>query len=568
MGGSSLLAATPVFTQIVVFGDSLSDNGNVGHRTESDYGIAYPSGNFNYSDSRFTNSSDTDPASTLYAGVWHEQLATTFLSLPPATDSLDGGFNYAFGGATTMDGSSERTVISNPEPFVGGDETISVDNLGRQINQYIASFTSDPAALYIVWGGGNDLFDDDSAANVTDTASRVSALIQRLAMAGARNFLVPNVPPLGAVPHYNRNQTREAELDVASASYRSQLTTALASLKTALAGQNITIQIYPVDIWSLVLRLTADPVKYGFSNVVDAAQGESVSADAYLFWDDIHPTTAGHYQIAKEANRVLSGAVQPPGKAVNISTRVAVGTGENAAIAGFIVTGAAPKKVILRAIGPSLSSSGVQGPLSDPTLALYDHANTLLATNDNWKDTQQVEIIATGIQPTNDLESAIVRTLDPGSYTAVLNGKSGATGIGVVEVYDLDSAAASSLDNVSTRGFVGTGEDVIIGGFIVGEGDDPIVEVRAIGPSLGSAGVVGALADPTLELHDENGALIAANDNWKDTQRSAIQASGIAPANDKESAIVASLAAGNYTAIVHGKNFTTGVALVEAYRLQ
>jgi phospholipase/lecithinase/hemolysin len=558
----------PTFTQIIVFGDSLSDNGNIRHRMESDFMVGYPGGEFNYSDGRFTNSSDTDPASALYAGVWHEQLATTFLSLAVATNSLDGGFDYAFGGATTNDGSSDRTVISNPDPFSGGEFSISIDNLGGQVDEYIGSFTADANALYIVWGGGNDLFDDDSAANVTATVSRVGGLIGRLANAGARNFLVPNVPPLGEIPHYNADSTRAAELDMASASYRSQLTVALNLTKSALAGQGINVQIYPVDIWSLVVRLTAEPSKYGFTNVVDSAQGESVDPDQYLFWDDIHPTAAGHFQIANEANRVLSSVIQPLGKALNISSRVRVGTGENVAIAGFIITGTDPKQVILRAIGPSLSSSGIQGPLSDPTLALYNHAGTLLATNDNWKDMQQAEIEATGIPPTNDLESAIVETLVPGSYTAVLRGKNGAIGIALVEGYDLNPAANSAFGNVSTRGFVGTGEDVIIGGFIVGSGENPIVEVRAIGPSLSSFGIAGPLQDPTLELHDKNGALIAFDDNWKDAQESAIRASGIAPTDDRESAIVVSLAPGNYTAVVRGKNNTMGVALVEAYRIQ
>ena len=245
-----------------------------------------------------------------------------------------------------------------------------------------------------------------------------------------------------------------------------------------------------------------------------------------------------------------------------------MGTGDNVAIGGFIVTGSDPKKVIVRGIGPSLQSKGVVNFLADPALELRDQNQVLIASNDNWKDTQQTEIEQSGLAPSNDAESAIVATLNPGAYTAILRGQNNGTGIGLVEVYDLDPTANSTLANISTRGFVGTGDDVIIGGFIVGNGESPIMEVRAIGPSLMSSGVAAPLLDPTLELHDVNGTLLASDDDWRDGQESAIQASGLAPSDDRESAIMASLGPGNYTAVVRGKNDTTGVALVEAYRLE
>src|SRR5438477_7963941 len=191
-------AQAPAFTQVIVFGDSLSDDGNIAHRARDTVGFSYPSRNFNYSNYRFTDDTNTAPAANLYTGTWHEQLAKTFLSLPKATNSLDGGTNYAFGGATTKDGTQERTIINNPFPFTGGDFTIAIDNIGKQVNHYLASHVTDPNALYIIWGGGNDLFDDFSAQNVTNTATRVGMLIIRLANFGARNFLVPNVRPLGA----------------------------------------------------------------------------------------------------------------------------------------------------------------------------------------------------------------------------------------------------------------------------------------------------------------------------------------------------------------------------------
>jgi hypothetical protein len=180
-----------------------------------------------------------------------------------------------------------------------------------------------------------------------------------------------------------------------------------------------------------------------------------------------------------------------------------------------------------------------------------------------------VEIAATGIPPQNDAESAIVETLAPGKYTAVLAGKNGGTGVGLVEVYDADNNT-STLANLSTRGFVGTGEDVMIGGFIVNSGDDALTIIRAIGPSLSSAGVSNPLADPLVELHDANGALLRRNDNWQDIQAEAqaTRATTLQPGNDKESAVTAFLPSGNYTAVVRGVNDSTGVALVEAYRIR
>ena len=247
----------------------------------------------------------------------------------------------------------------------------------------------------------------------------------------------------------------------------------------------------------------------------------------------------------------------------NISTRLRVETGDNVLIGGFIITGTQPKKVIIRAIGPSLPLAGA---LADPVLELRNSSGGLIRSNDNWRSDQEAEIIATGIPPSNDLESAIVATLpaNNSAYTAIVRGVNNGTGIGVVEAYDLDRAVDSKLANISTRGFVQTGDNVLIGGLIV-LGQNPLrVIVRAIGPSLS---VPGALQDPTLELHDGDGALIASNDNWRTDQEAEIIATTIPPTNDLESAIVRDLTPGNYTAIVRGVNSTTGIALVEAYGL-
>ena len=257
-----------------------------------------------------------------------------------------------------------------------------------------------------------------------------------------------------------------------------------------------------------------------------------------------------------------------PAQALNISTRLEVRTGDQVLIGGFIINGDVPKRVVLRAIGPSLAAFGVVNPLADPMLELHASDGSLITTNDNWKDTDELDIEATGLAPTNDLESAIVSTLDPGSYTAIVSGKNGTTGVGLVEGYDVDQSANSQLANISTRGFVETGSNVMIGGFILGGGGKEVnVVVRALGPSLTPFGVTDALADPTLELHDGNGSLIQSNDNWKDTQETEIEATGLQPTNDLESAIFQTLAPGAYTAIVSGSGGLTGVALVEVYRL-
>jgi hypothetical protein len=268
----------------------------------------------------------------------------------------------------------------------------------------------------------------------------------------------------------------------------------------------------------------------------------------------------------------------PPLQLLNISTRMRVDSGEKVLIAGFIITGTEPKKVIVRGIGPSLN--GVVGRLSDPVLELHQ-GNSTLAVNDNWRvrqdgSSQEAEVLASTVAPQNDLESAIVMTLNPGSYTAILSGKNGAGGIGVVEVFDLARAANSQLSNISTRGFVDINNDVMIGGFIMGQTTDGMatILVRALGPSLTGAGVQGALPDPTLELHNTNGTLLATNDNWKindqtqQSQESAIRATTLAPPNDSEAAILTTLSQGAYTAIVRGKNNTTGVGLVEVFNLK
>lgn len=210
----------------------------------------------------------------------------------------------------------------------------------------------------------------------------------------------------------------------------------------------------------------------------------------------------------------------------------------------------------------------LMGVLADPFLELHD-ASVLVATNDNWKDSQETEIEATGIPPNDPAESAIVASLAPGAYTAILEGKAGGTGVGLVEVYDLDPTANSTLGNISARGFVNTRDNVMIGGLIVGAGEgvpDRVI-LRALGPSLASQGIEDPLQDPELEFHDQNGALISSNDNWRDTQEAEIEATGLAPSDDREAAIVLTVTNAPYTAIVRGVNGTVGVALIEEFDL-
>ena len=360
---------------------------------------------------------------------------------------------------------------------------------------------------------------------------------------------------LGADAHYSmviRNNTA-GEFDTmnvsGSATFGGTLDVSLVNGFVPAAGDSFTV-------------LTAgSPITGAFTNAPNGSR---------------FPTTDGRGSFIatySDNHLVLSNFVtKPPDQLLNISTRMRVLTGDNVLIAGFIITGTDPKKVIIRGLGPSLGAVGVQGALTDTTLELHQGANTL-ATNDNWKiddqsgQSQEATISATTIPPSNDLESALVATLNPGSYTAVLAGKNQTIGVGVVEVYDLDPAANSKLANISSRGFVDTGDNAMIGGFIVGGagGGAAKVIVRAIAPSLPFS---GTLQDPTLELHDNDGNTIATDDNWKDSQQGDVQATTIPPSNDLESAIVRTLVPGNYTAVVRGVNNSTGIAVVEVYNLE
>jgi hypothetical protein len=317
---------------------------------------------------------------------------------------------------------------------------------------------------------------------------------------------------------------------------------------------------------------------YTGAELYDPSSGTWMTTGSLLSGRRDHTATLlpdGNVLVAGGRNSDFSlASAELYGKSVptplNISTRTHVQTGDKVLIAGFIITGTERKTVIVRGIGPSLPMAGA---LADPVIEVHGPAGELLGSNDNWNDaaTRQ-QIIDSGLAPGNELESALWGTIDPGAYTVILSGKNGGTGIGSVEVYDLDQAADSRLANISSRGFVDTGDNVMIGGLIVGGGSPTgtaNVVVRALGPTIP---VTSALANPTVELHDESGATIAFNDDWKTrpdgtSQQAEIIATGVPPSNGRESAFVQRLLPGNYTAIVRGKDNTTGIGLVEVYHL-
>lgn len=263
-----------------------------------------------------------------------------------------------------------------------------------------------------------------------------------------------------------------------------------------------------------------------------------------------------------------------PASFLNLSTRVdipppALGEDITAVIGGFIIGGNNGRKIVIRALGPSLTNFGLV-PLPDPTLELHDSTGALIASNDNWMDTQEADIEATGLAPTDPLESAIVITIPPGSYTAIVRGnKTGlaAAGTTLIEIYDVSLSFGNGLDNISTRGAVQQTADPMIVGFIIANGDDQTVLLRALGPSLDSLGLAG-LNNPTLDLFDGDGNLLASNDNWQDSQAAEIEATGLAPSNPLEAAILMTLPRGSYTAILSPvSGVAHGVALAELYKL-
>lgn len=325
-----------------------------------------------------------------------------------------------------------------------------------------------------------------------------------------------------------------------------------------------------------ISKIAPNGVKSTFASGLTEPFGAAVDGAGNLFVTD-HSLGAIFKYLPSRTRSSFAGGLHSPtflsiepaiGSILNISTRAQVRSGNDVLIGGFIVTGTGQKKVIIRGMGPSLASAGIPGALADPTLELRNRAGALLASNDNWKDTQQAAITATGIPPHDDRESSIVATLTAGAYSAIERGKGNTTGVGLVEIYDLAQTAPAKLANISTRALVGTGNDVVIAGYILGAGNGAKVLVRGLGPSLARPSIPNPLANPTLEMRDAHGQLLAVNDDWKSTQATAIQATTVPPTNDLESAIVITIPAGRYTAIMKGKNGGTGVGLIEVFNLR
>jgi hypothetical protein len=371
-------------------------------------------------------------------------------------------------------------------------------------------------------------------------------------LCGAAAFLWPVAgeanPTLGNYP--NRTKTT-GRLDAASSSN--------ASVLSGDGNQDLTRG--HGGLFNLPIFLRQRPTAFSFGNVTHQ-EARLGATTAYTF-------------ASTQTGATTAAAI--PAQVLNISTRLRVDIGENVMIGGFIITGNAAKPVVLRGIGPSLVGSGVPGVLNDPVLELHGPCGALIASNDNWKirsdgSSQQAEVEATGLQPSDDRESVILATLPPAAYTVILKGVGQTAGIGLVEVYDNNQAADSDLANISTRGFVLTGDNVMIGGFTLGGNNNPTrIAVRALGPSLAAFGLSNVMADPTLELHNANGTIMVSNDDWQSDPVSAAQltANGLALPNPKESGIFTSLALpGQFTAIVAGKNGGIGIALVEIYNLK
>ncbi len=288
----------PDYKSIVIFGDSLSDTGNVANLSEAKYGVRIPGPDADYTDGRFTDGADTEPAAEKYFGVWIEQLAATFPSKPEVKDSLDGGTDYAYGFATTGSGTGVFTF--------GTSDSLSVvvDNIGQQITDYLATHPKiDDNTLFVVWGGAIDVLNATSDDDVVDAGINQSLNIQRLIDAGATQFIVPNLPPLGLTPRLNGSAETSGPATEASALYNDVLSSGIAFLRDF--NRDRRLQISRLDVFSLFYRIQAAPSKYSLVNITGSSQGAAVDPDTYLFWDDLHPTTRGHNILAVTAAKVL-----------------------------------------------------------------------------------------------------------------------------------------------------------------------------------------------------------------------------------------------------------------------
>lgn len=296
---TAVLAQAQDYTSIVVFGDSLSDTGNVAHLTEAKYGLRIPGPVADYTDGRFTDGFDTVPAARNYTGVWVEQLAAMLPSKPVIKDSLDGGTDYAYGFATTGGGTGDFTF--GPSDSL----SVNVNNIGQQISDYLATSPKiSKKTLFVVWGGAIDLLNATSPSDVVKAAINQALNIQRLIDAGATQFIVPNLPPLGLVPRLNGSPTTSIPATEESVLFNRVLTEALDILRFFDQGRRL--QLAQLDVFGLFNRIVASPKRFSLADISDSSQGNvTINPDTYLFWDDLHPTTHGHGILAASAAEVL-----------------------------------------------------------------------------------------------------------------------------------------------------------------------------------------------------------------------------------------------------------------------
>lgn len=286
------------YKTIVVFGDSLSDTGNVADLTEV-YGVRIPGPIANYTDGRFTDGSDTQPPAQNYFGTWVEQFAASLPSHPQVKASLDGGTNYAYGFATTANGTSP--LAFGPSKLF----PIQVDNIGQQITDYLSTHPKiDSSTLFIIWGGAIDLLDATSPNEVINAAIRQTLNIQRLINAGATQFLVPNLPPLGLTPRLNTSLTTSAPANAASVLFNAWLATGISVLRDFYFYRRL--RIYQLNVFSLFNQIVASPESFSLDDIAHSSQGQPVDPDLYLFWDDLHPTTRGHNILANTASSLIA----------------------------------------------------------------------------------------------------------------------------------------------------------------------------------------------------------------------------------------------------------------------
>ena len=456
----------------------------------------------------------------------------------------------SFANATSEDWSVPHTAPAIADWFAVGYTTEKMLDAGKQIiDATMAAFPNQYVTLAISGNGHVG-----GTGNLDPTATYVAANVIATARAAWPGRLIVQINSLSAV-----NPVAPGRADSAW--------NVLWNSQPDVAAQML-FPCYDEPTYRVNGGVPGDPTTV-LTNSVNAALSYGIGY-IEIYQKDVRNLPS---VITYAHNALTSGATAST--LLNVSTRMEVGLKDHVAISGFIINGKGTKKVLLRALGPSLSQAGLSGLLADPFLELHDQTGETIATNDDWETTQiggvitatqQDEIRATTIPPNDPAEAAIIVDLAPGAYTAVVRGSGDGTGLGLAEIYDLSQFEPVAVSNLSTRGYVQTGASVLIGGFIVGGSVPSDVVVRALGPSLAQAGVSDVLADPTLDLRDSNGALVASNDNWADTEQAEIAATGLAPTDAREAAIRRTLAPGRYTATMAGKNGIIGIGLIELYR--